>query len=237
MELKNLRRHARRVVAEPAPATDDDDDDDDIDEGDDMEDSMTSFDRGVRKRKLDDRDEEGSEYEPSSLEEDEEEDGEEEEEEEDDSARDNPAETTTTPTNGDDGEGGFYIVSRWGRVLHRAGCPCKPCFSRRRQQPNFKGLKHHKPMATKARAPPLTRQQQHQDTDESDKDSMASLRGVPRRSGGRRTQAGRGRVLRSRSASRPCEATKPPPRRSARLPGPSAGRLRCVPAGLAALTL
>eukprot|EP00854_Cymbomonas_tetramitiformis_P008202 gene8202-9744_t len=29
-------------------------------------------------------------------------------------------------------EQGFTIVSRWGRVVHKKGCPCKPCLAQRR---------------------------------------------------------------------------------------------------------
>ena len=29
-------------------------------------------------------------------------------------------------------ERGFVVLSRWGEVVHRAGCPCNPCSARRR---------------------------------------------------------------------------------------------------------
>ena len=31
-------------------------------------------------------------------------------------------------------EGGFMIVSRWGAVQHKLGCPCRPCKSRRKAE-------------------------------------------------------------------------------------------------------
>ena len=33
-----------------------------------------------------------------------------------------------------DEEGGFMIVSRWGAVRHKLGCPCRPCKSRRKAE-------------------------------------------------------------------------------------------------------
>ena len=38
----------------------------------------------------------------------------------------------TRDTEGD--EGGFMIVSRWGAVQHKLGCPCRPCKSRRKAE-------------------------------------------------------------------------------------------------------
>jgi len=66
------------------------------------------------------------------------------------------------------GEEGYYIVSRWGKVLHKAGCPCKPCMSRRRQTPGAERRKRTQSVA-KSRA----RRVYANDSDESDKDSVA----------------------------------------------------------------
>ena len=44
--------------------------------------------------------------------------------------------TQETTVTGDDEEepGGFMIVSRWGAVQHKLGCPCRPCKSRRKAE-------------------------------------------------------------------------------------------------------